>query len=447
MGAHSVKNIVIFGAGDVGKAVFEILGQERILCFADNFPKGDSHCGLAVVGFDELKKIYRSDDNTVVIVASYNYSDVISPQLNDNGMGRHYVWPREGLPCPLPRREEYHCRKLLADFGIAEYKSVAVYGYGAGLRPLLETMEAQGAIGSVKYILPHSPKDSCLPEYPSIAVCDDLKRIEGEIDLLVTDVRRCDSRWHDYVESTPVPFAVADLRKFEAFVQNKAVLPFRDMHKGERCFVVGNGPSLRMSDLDKLREANAICFGANKIFLAFGETVWRPDYYMAQDILMLTRHPKEISEMRVRHKFIADRYPAFWSSDFSRDCIRFHIKNEVFLPNMPDFSPDFSAYSTEGSTVTYSALQLAAYMGFAEIYLLGVDFSFGGIHEKGENHFHPDYVGKGDKYGAFGEQTSLLAYRKAEIYSRLHGFRIYNATRGGKLEVFERVDFDSLFSG
>ena len=39
----------------------------------------------------------------------------------------------------------------------------------------------------------------------------------------------------------------------------------------------------------------------------------------------------------------------------------------------------------------------------------------------------------------------VLAYKSAKKYADSHGIRIYNATRGGKLEVFERIDFDSLF--
>lgn len=36
-------------------------------------------------------------------------------------------------------------------------------------------------------------------------------------------------------------------------------------------------------------------------------------------------------------------------------------------------------------------------------------------------------------------------YQAARRYAETHGIKIYNATRGGELEVFERVDFDSLF--
>ena len=47
--------------------------------------------------------------------------------------------------------------------------------------------------------------------------------------------------------------------------------------------------------------------------------------------------------------------------------------------------------------------------------------------------------------GSFYRDESLSAYRAAEEMSYKRGIRIYNATRGGKLETFERVDFDEIF--
>jgi hypothetical protein len=44
-------------------------------------------------------------------------------------------------------------------------------------------------------------------------------------------------------------------------------------------------------------------------------------------------------------------------------------------------------------------------------------------------------------------ELMMNSYRRTEEYSRGHGFRIYNATRGGALEIFERADFDKLFGG
>ncbi len=57
----------------------------------------------------------------------------------------------------------------------------------------------------------------------------------------------------------------------------------RDCHRGRRGFIVGNGPSLRMEDLDRLQ--SEISFGSNKIYLAFDKTAWRPTYYSVIDVL------------------------------------------------------------------------------------------------------------------------------------------------------------------
>ena len=94
-------------------------------------------------------------------------------------------------------------------------------------------------------------------------------------------------------------------------------------------------------------------------------------------------------------------------------------------------------------------LQIAAYMGFEEIYLLGMDhYNVGSVVDP-RNHFSSDYFSDEEKAiyeGVAADFDSMnLAYQKAETYSRKHGFRIYNATRGGRLEAFERVDFDGLF--
>ncbi len=101
-----------------------------------------------------------------------------------------------------------------------------------------------------------------------------------------------------------------------------------------------------------------------------------------------------------------------------------------------------------GHSIVYDmGMQLAAYMGFSEIYLLGVDHSWNGHPTDEGNHFITGYYNQKENFAGIPLMLDdiNLAYMKAEQYSRQHGFRIYNATRGGKLEIFERVNFDSLW--
>ena len=85
-------------------------------------------------------------------------------------------------------------------------------------------------------------------------------------------------------------------------------------------------------------------------------------------------------------------------------------------------------------------------MGFEKIYLLGTDFTQkGNVGEKG-NHIYDDiFTEKRKIVGNSFYDIALNALEIAKEYADAHGIKIYNATRGGKLEVFERVDFDSLF--
>ena len=89
------------------------------------------------------------------------------------------------------------------------------------------------------------------------------------------------------------------------------------------------------------------------------------------------------------------------------------------------------------STVTISLIQIAVYMGFKEIYLLSCDCDYSGPKQ------HFTYYGM--KSDSKAGDIMILAYQAAKDYADSHGIKIYNATRGGKLEVFEREDFDSLF--
>lgn len=89
-------------------------------------------------------------------------------------------------------------------------------------------------------------------------------------------------------------------------------------------------------------------------------------------------------------------------------------------------------------------------MGFKEIYLLGIDHNYritvspdGNIvtNDKVQNHFCDNYA-----LPVVPQlYKSSLAYLAAQQYASEHNIKIFNATRGGKLETFERVDFDSLF--
>lgn len=228
-------------------------------------------------------------------------------------------------------------------------------------------------------------------------------------------------------------------------------LQFQDKyHNGQRCFVIGNGPSLKPEDLDKIEQHGDVSFAANRIFKMFSETTWRPTYYAACDTTLYKNSKKDIEALSGAKFIPIDIYDRYVTKKEG-----FHVFSRVpftYFNLPPKFSNRLDKRFGEGGTITYHLLQLAVSMGFTEIFLIGVDFSFShGIGPDGkyfedktikQDHFKNDKVNAETMPDLY---MNLHAFQSAERFTRKHGVRIFNATRGGKLEVFERVDFDKLF--
>ena len=118
-----------------------------------------------------------------------------------------------------------------------------------------------------------------------------------------------------------------------------------------------------------------------------------------------------------------------------------------------DFSEDICKRVSFCGTTLYSMMQFAVYMGITEIYLVGVDFSFRReISKNGKETINDNvcnHMNKMDQVNAGVYHVDLImkGYICAKRFCDEHGIKIYNATRGGKLEVFPRVDFDEVFGG
>ncbi len=220
---------------------------------------------------------------------------------------------------------------------------------------------------------------------------------------------------------------------------------FKDSQSGKRIFIIATGPSLKISDLDMLQKNNVLTMSMNQIYHAFEKTNWRPNYYVISDGFAMRDYEKLKEKGRWfknTEKIFSDNYLKFWNNqlDDSYHCFR-------QMQSSPEigFSSDISDVVYSGLTVVYSCLQLATYMGFKEIYLLGCDFSFSPQFDSDKDHFYGSHESVLTGGYTFNYKFVQRAYEKAKEYSELHGLSIYNATRGGKLEVFKRVMFDDLF--
>lgn len=233
----------------------------------------------------------------------------------------------------------------------------------------------------------------------------------------------------------------------------KKLAALKDSHKGERCFIVGNGPSLTVEDLDQIRKLGIPTFATNRIFKLFEQTPWRPTFYVSEDIILMRDAQDIILQMPVENRFIPINLKWFENVDI-KNADYFYMDYKTSLNENFGLSMDISKSIRCRGTVTMTCLQIAVYMGFSEIFLIGVDHNFAKMFDKNgnviidntvKNHFSEEYD-KGIFDQGFQVDAATEAYFDMEKLSRkLKTFKIYNATRGGKLEVYQRIDLDSFF--
>jgi hypothetical protein len=220
----------------------------------------------------------------------------------------------------------------------------------------------------------------------------------------------------------------------------------KDFHRGERCFIIGNGPSLRQTDLSKLRDEYT--FGLNRIYLLFPELGFPTTYLVTVNWLVLEQCADEILALPTTR---------FFPWRFRRYIDPAKLSNTIFIQTDQSkhvFTRDARKLLWAGATVTNIAMQLAFFMGFKKVILVGVDHSFttqGTPHQTvvspgdDPNHFSPKYFGKGFRWQLPDLETSEIAYQLARQAFEEEGREIVDATIGGKLTVFPKVDYLELF--
>jgi hypothetical protein len=225
------------------------------------------------------------------------------------------------------------------------------------------------------------------------------------------------------------------------------VKDYKNFHSGKRCFIIGNGPSLRQMDLTPLK--NEVTYGLNRIYLLFPELGFTTTYLVVVNELVLEQCANDISSLPMP-KFVTWRARRWFPNA---------LKNQLMFIDT-DFTgqENFSGEATnrlfEGFTVTYAALQLAFFMGFEEAILIGVDHNYSTkgtpnttVTSTGDdpNHFAPGYFGKGFRWQLPDLEGSERAYKMAKEAYLEAGRSVVDATVGGKLEIFPKVDYRELF--
>lgn len=230
----------------------------------------------------------------------------------------------------------------------------------------------------------------------------------------------------------------------------KIIASYKNKYKGQRCFVIGNGPSLNKEDLEMLKDE--VTFASNRIYKMFDETDWRPTFFTMFDEGVAKREGvvEGINTFECEMHFVRSQGYTIYKKIKEPICYLYSWWSRKYL-RKPEFSDDLSKGIYTIATVTYAMIEIAAYMGFEKIYLLGVDHKYhktvnqdGSVCKDANVKSYFGNQKEEEKSVVAATWEMEIAYQYAENYSRTHGFRIYNATRGGYLEVFERVNLDEV---
>lgn len=237
-----------------------------------------------------------------------------------------------------------------------------------------------------------------------------------------------------------------------------ALQKYKNKHNGQRCFVIATGPSLTMEDVLKLDGEITFTMNSGYKLIANG---FKPNYYFITDGKGYKNIKHDLDNYDLPPVFYNEK-DIKWENRHEAQPLpvkvsvvlsRWQWHNLPYFMNRKIMSDDISRSVTMGDTVVTVILQACIYMGFSEIYLLGTDCSFHGKqkHSKLLRYFDNEEK-QYEKVFQSEMQPSpdelylryMEDYREIKKFADKRGVKIYNATRGGMLEIFPRVNLDDI---
>lgn len=220
---------------------------------------------------------------------------------------------------------------------------------------------------------------------------------------------------------------------------------------GRRCWVLANGPSLLKVDVRRLKDE--ITIGSNALFLVYDKLGFAPTFLTVEDRLVAEDRGSTLGGLTTSTKI----FPHDLAYCLGADDRTIYCNFLRAYPGVPRFSAEFEQVVYWGGTVSFLNLQLAYHLGCNPIYLVGFDHNYQvpknleGLVITSDrddvNHVHPDYFGKGFRWHDPNVERMERAYQVARTAIEAGGVTVANATAGGHLEVFRRVDFDAVIRG
>ena len=218
------------------------------------------------------------------------------------------------------------------------------------------------------------------------------------------------------------------------------ILSLKNIHKNQRCFIIGGSPSLNLLDLSPLN--NEYTFTVNRGYNLKEKGLLHSTYHIIQDKLLFF-NDKIANEIPFDYMNYLILYAGIKIENK-------HIQNLIFYDYMhminyeeTEFQPDLTQKLVEGYSVIYTTLQIAAYMNFKDIYIIGVDLDFKNI--TGHSYKETEGEIERQKRSHLNQQRMQDYIAKAVIFLNKRNVNVYNASPTGKLNCMPRVKYEDLF--
>jgi hypothetical protein len=239
----------------------------------------------------------------------------------------------------------------------------------------------------------------------------------------------------------------------------KRNLAFQNKHKDERAFIIVNGPSLKEQDISKLACENTFVVSGFYKHEIIGQ--WQPKYYCILDEYFFngsgesTSFFKKLNDIITSSTFFIPLYRGYEANQQSK-LLPEEKTFYIATAGLPSKNLDLTTVIQSFQSVSAFALAQAIYMGCNPIYLLGFDHDY--LANRGmDRHFYTGGTIEGspaatktigERFSYDYEMGSFLKlwknYRSLDKIARKRGIKILNATKGGYLDVFQRINYEKI---
>lgn len=245
--------------------------------------------------------------------------------------------------------------------------------------------------------------------------------------------------------------------------QRNRLASLRNKYHGQSLFVVGNGPSLKNVDMGVLSQYYT--FAANKIYLMFDRTEWRPDFYLTLDWRVTPDNYEEINQLSGSKFFFPHRFRNILREG---DDVYWYESLSAGRSLRDKFERNADRGVRGGGTVLTAAMQLGYFLGFHKIFLVGVDASYSipstVVQSGGDrfgtgveinlqstqnddiNHFDPRYFGKGALWHDPNVEEMKRGFQASYRAVSFFGGEVYNSTIGGSLDCVPRMPLEQALA-